>query len=218
MTRLLVITAALGLAVAGCSKDKDATPTGASEPTAAPATEPSSPAPTPEPATPQADLGDDYVRIVAEHANRKPSDPVIVSITRFRVVKATFDPHDLEGGTAELELDLTSLVSGSEKRDRHLRSDDYLDVDRFGVATIKVGNIKKTGDRSYAADATVSARGVDKVLPVGFEVLEANADAVKVKGSARFARLDWGIGQEPGPEDTAAVEMTLELQMTIDKT
>src|SRR5215207_3005272 len=51
----------------------------------------------------------DFISVLAEHAEKKPTDPVEVSFDKFAVKKATFDPKKVEGGTATIEVDLASL-------------------------------------------------------------------------------------------------------------
>ncbi len=196
---------------AACQSDARSDP-----PKSAPAKSPtakSEPAKTETPAT-----AADYIRVVATHAEPSDDDPVVVEIPKFRVIAADFDPQKIEGGTATLELDLSSIRSGKDKRDKHLRSDDYLDVAKFGTATVKIGNVKAAGAKAYTADATVNAHGIEKTLPVRFEVLETLADGIRVKGSHTFGRLDFGIGHPPGPDDTVAEQITLELELTLRRT
>ncbi len=207
-----------GLMTSGCKKDESKAGGGTATATGTAAKPEPEPKPEPKPEPAPVDDGADYVRVLAKHAVPKPGDPATINITKFRVVKADFDPATVEGGTAELELDLSSLASDSAKRDKHLRSADYLDVDTFMTATIAVGNVKKTGDKTFSADATVKAHGLEKVLPVTFEVLEATATGIKVHASHTFQRHDFAIGAAKGEEDSAADEITLELRLTLSKT
>ncbi|MCE9576093.1 MAG: YceI family protein [Deltaproteobacteria bacterium] len=159
----------------------------------------------------------DYVHILGHHNPAKDGDPVVVSITKFSVVKATFDPAKLDGATAELSLDLSSVDSGMAKRDNHLMSPDLLDTAKFATATIKIDNVKGAGDKKYTADATASLHGVEKKLPVTFEVLDATADSVRVKGKATFNRFEFQIGKD-GDGIPIANDQEIEIQLTLKKT
>jgi len=162
---------------------------------------------------PTADTAD-KLEIMAEHVD--PAKPnVTVTFTGIKVVKATFDPEKIEGGTAELEVDISTLASGVDKRDTHLKSPDYLDLGKFPKVTIKVDNVKKSGD-AYTADATVKAHGVEKKLPVTFTVADKTADSIRINGEAKFSRLDFTVGK-PETEDGAKAAMTAKLQVTLHK-
>lgn len=193
--KYLILSLAL-LVTASCSKSDD---------------KPAEPKKTAAPAAP------DYVRVLASHAEPKPSDPVVVEIPGFRVTKAAFDPAQVEGGTATVELDLASIASGSPKRDNHLKTADYLDVDKFAVATIDIANVKKTSADHYTADAKVSIHGVEQTLPVTFEVLETLPDGIRIRGEHEFSRHDFQIGAAAG-EDSVGETQKIELQLTLRNT
>ncbi|MDX2090220.1 MAG: YceI family protein [Kofleriaceae bacterium] len=218
MKLLSTLVLAITVAVTPACKKKDETaPAPLTKEPAGSAAPAPKPEPTPAPA-PTADANADYVTVLASHHEPKPNDPVEVKFSKFKVTKASFDPKNLEGGTATIEIDLSSLSSGSEKRDGHLKSEGYIDIAKFTTATIDIANVKKKDDTHYAADAKVSFHGVDKTYPVEFEVVETTADSVKVRGTQKFARADFNLGKEPGPEETVAKEIEIKLQLTLKKT
>lgn len=218
MKLLASLVLALTVAVApACKKQEDAAPAPTTTQPAGSAGSAAT-APTPTPPAPTADANADFVSVFASHHQTKPNDPVEVKFSKFAVTKASFDPRNLEGGTATIEIDLASLASGSDKRDGHLKSASYIDLAKFTTATIDVSNVKKKDDTHYTADAKVSFHGVDKTYPVAFEVVETGADSVKVRGAQKFARADFNLGTEPGPEESVAKDVEIKLQLTLKKT
>ncbi len=208
-TVVSAVLVALAFAAApGCKKQEAAPPA------------PTATAPTPgsAAAAPAPVATADHITVLAKHEPAKPGDPVKVSFSRFTVTRATFDPANLEGGTATIEVDLASLSSGSEKRDGHLKTASYIDLAKFTTATIDVVNVKKQGDKSYTADAKVKLRDLEKTYPVTFEVFETTADSVRIKGQQKFTRGDFKVGTEPGPEESVAKELEIQLQLTLKKT
>jgi polyisoprenoid-binding protein YceI len=205
---LLVVSTALALA--GCQKRAD-TRAAASAGSAAT---------TPPPATSDAD----HIEVLARHrpiAGKEDldSDPVVIRFERFAVTKARFDPEHLEGGTATIELDLTSIKSGSEERDGDLKAPEFLDAASFATATIDVANVKKHTDITYTADATVACRGITKTYPLTFEALATTADSVRIKGELAFSRLDFAIGIDPAKDPTERVDtpLTIRWLLTVQK-
>ena len=161
----------------------------------------------------------DYIEVHAEHAEKKPTDPVIVTFDKFTVKKAAFDPKKIEGGTATIEVDLASLKTDSAKRDAHLSTADYIDTSKYTTMTIDVVNVKKKDDTHYTADAKVKMRGVDKTYPVAFEVVEVTDDSIRVKGEHKFPRMDFKVGKEKtGADEAVAHDLTVKLQLTLKKT
>lgn len=163
------------------------------------------------------DANADSISVFATHAKPKPDDPVEVKFTKFSVTNAKFDPKNLEGGTATVELDLASLSSGSAKRDGHLSSPDYIDLSKFTTATIDIANVKKKDDQSYAADAKVKFRDIEKTYPVTFQVLETKDDGtVRIGAEQAFTRADFKLGKDTTDEtESVAGPLTIKLQLTL---
>ena len=162
----------------------------------------------------------DYIDVFAEHApEKKPDDPVKVHFEKFAVKKVSFkDPNNLEGATATIEVDVASMKSGSDKRDKHLATDQYLDASKFTTFSIDIAKVKKKADKQYTAEAKVKVRGIEKTYPVTFEVVDAKDDWVRVKGEHKFARLDFKVGKEKlGADEAVAQELTVKLQLTLKK-
>jgi polyisoprenoid-binding protein YceI len=157
----------------------------------------------------------DHIIVFARHLRAKPTDPVAVRFDKFKVVKATFDPDKIEGGTATIELDLASLRSGSGERDDDLKSATYIDVGKFATATIDIANVKKKADKTFTADATVKLRDVTKVYPVTFDVIEQKVDRIRIKGEHTFSRLDFTIGTDPAKDAQQQVDTELTIQMVV---
>lgn len=218
---ILAATAAFSLALSGCSKKDEKKQPEAKKPEPTKPEpkkpEPKKPEPKPEPKQPAA-AGADFVKVLASHEPSTPTDPVTIAIEKFSVKSAKFDPANLEGATAELELDLSSIKSDKDKRDGHLKSGDYLDVAKFATANVKIADVKKKADKTYTANADVTAHGATKKLPIEFTVVEAKDDWVKVNAKHEFDRMDFGIGKEPdGENERVGKKMTIEVQLTLKK-
>ena len=161
----------------------------------------------------------DYVTVLADHKEKKEGDPVRVNFKKFAVTKANFDPAKIEGGTATIELDGTSIETGAPKRDAHLQSADYLNVPKFAKVTIDITDVKKKADKTYNAKAKVQALGVTKTYPVTFDVVDAKDDWVKIKGEHKFKRTDFKVGKPAADKDESVAEdLTIQLQLTLKKT
>lgn len=204
------------LTLAGCNKSADKPGLGSAVP-------PTAEAPKPKPAPPVADV--DRVEVLARHLPAAgkadlDSDPVVVHFDKFAVIKANFDPNNLEGGTATIELDPTSIKTGSDERDNDLKSNEFFDVAKFATVTIEVANVKKQADTRYTADATVACHGVTKSYSVTFEVLATTTEAVRIKGEQAFSRLDFSIGIDPAKDPSERVDTALIIQwvLTLEKT
>ena len=216
MKPIALVLVSTMLAVTGCNKPADTPDPGAATPASSGKT------PAPKPARPDAEA--DRVEVFARHLPAAgkadlDSDPVVVHFDRFTVTKASFDPEHLEGGTATIELDLTSIKTGSRERDKDLQTPPFVDAARFATITIDVANVKKHADTKYTADATVACNGVTKTYSVAFDVLTTTAGAVRIKGEQAFSRLDFAIGFDPAkdPTERIAAPLTIQWVLTLKK-
>jgi polyisoprenoid-binding protein YceI len=91
---------------------------------------------------------------------------------RFNDFEGTvnLDPANMVGSTVEFKIKAASIDTGVADRDKHLRSADFFDTDKFPEITFKSKSIKATGKDQYAVTGTFTMHGVSKevTLPVTF--------------------------------------------------
>lgn len=78
--------------------------------------------------------------------------------------------ENLEASSVEFEIDATSINTFNDRRDNHLRTDDFFSVEKHPKITFKSSKITKTGQNTYDVTGTLTLRGVSKdiTLPVEF--------------------------------------------------
>jgi polyisoprenoid-binding protein YceI len=167
-----------------------------------------------------ADPEPDSIVVLAKHSEAKPDDPVQVRFEKFKVTKATFDPKKIEGGKATIEIDAASLKTGSDKRDGHLMTADFLDTTKNPTITVDIDKVKKKADKTYSAEATVKYRAVTKKYPVTFDVVETTVDSIRIKGEANFVRGDFKVGKvsKDPKEAPVADALVIKMALTLKKT
>ena len=80
------------------------------------------------------------------------------------------DPARPEAGQVEFRVRASSVDTGIEDRDKHLRTADFFDVAKYPEIVFRSETIKKAAKDRYDVTGTLSLRGVDKriTLPVTF--------------------------------------------------
>ena len=71
------------------------------------------------------------------------------------------DEADLTKSKIDVTIDATSVDTGEEKRDAHLRSADFFDTDRYSSLTFQSKKIAKKGD-DYLVTGDLTIHGVTK--------------------------------------------------------
>ena len=80
------------------------------------------------------------------------------------------DPAKLESSSVVFKVKPASIDTGVADRDKHLRSADFFDTEKFPEITFASKSIKATGKDQYAVTGTFTMHGVSKeiTLPVTF--------------------------------------------------
>lgn len=98
----------------------------------------------------------------------------------------------------EARLDAKSIHTGVPDRDNHLRSPDFLDVERYPEIVFRSERITPLGEGRYRVEGEVTIRGITR--PLSFEV-ETHGPAKDPWGNERIAahfegklnRKDFGL-------------------------
>jgi polyisoprenoid-binding protein YceI len=84
--------------------------------------------------------------------------------------KVNLDPKNLTASSVDFHIKATSIDTSVPDRDKHLRSADFFDVEKFPEITFKSESIKATGKNKYDVTGTLTLHGVGKkvTLPVSY--------------------------------------------------
>lgn len=80
-----------------------------------------------------------------------------------------FNEEDITKSSVSVTIDADSIDTGNEKRDDHLRSADFFDVESFPTLTFKSTEVKKSGD-GYVAVGNLTIRGNTHVVSLPFSI------------------------------------------------
>ena len=103
-----------------------------------------------------------------------------------------------EDSRVEVTIDAASVDTRNEGRDQHLRSPDFLDVERYPQLTFRSTKVERTGPSSLAVEGDLTIRDVTKPVTLDVEFEGTGADPwgkTRVAFSARgqIDREGWGI-------------------------
>ena len=89
---------------------------------------------------------------------------------RFNTFAATFwyDPAAPSATRATATIDVGSIDTDNERRDNHLRSEDFFWAEQHPTMTFQSRQVRKTGDDEFEVEGDLTIRGVTK--PVVLEV------------------------------------------------
>lgn len=122
--------------------------------------------------------------------------------------------------SVEARVDLTSIDTGNADRDAHVRSADFLDVERFPELTYRSTGIRSADD-GFVVDGELSLHGVTKQVPLelvvnGFQANTPMGDTrVGFSARAEIDRGDFGV-EFNAPLDNGGVMLANKIQITLE--
>jgi polyisoprenoid-binding protein YceI len=102
-----------------------------------------------------------------------------------------YDPSDPRSASVEATIDARELWTGERDRDAHLRSPEFLDVERFAEITFRSERVALLGDRDYVVTSGLTLRGVTKEV------------RLRVSSLGQWQTPWWEGGVDRGPRTRA---------------
>ncbi len=128
----------------------------------------------------------------------------------------TFDADKPEESKVSVTINTASLDSNHAERDKHLRSDDFLNVDKHPTATFESTAVKSTGDGTAEITGNLTLNGVTKPVVIQAKLLGEGNDPwggyrAGFEGSTRLKLKDFDIKKNLGPA-SEEVELILSVE------
>jgi len=146
---------------------------------------------------------------------------------RFEKYNATIvsAPNPTES-YVEVEVDLSSITTGNDQRDAHLRSSDFFDVETSPAMTFRSTAIRPDGE-DFLVDGDLSIRGVTRPITLKVEVGGFGPDAYGgirsgFSATAEINRRDFGVNWNAAIEGGGVVvsdkvTITIEAEAVLDR-
>ena len=136
----------------------------------------------------------DYVQAAGStltFATRYQGEVFSGHFSNFRT-RLSFDPQQLSTARLDVLIALGSAGTANEDRDETLHGPDFFDSSRFPQARYRASTFRHLGGNQYAADGTLSLRGLSR--PVTLTFSWAPGPQPVLSGKATVNRLDFGVG------------------------
>lgn len=122
-----------------------------------------------------------------------------------------FDPDAPEAAEISATIQTATTATGIGQLDGMLPGDQWFAAGQFPVAEFTSTDVRLVDGTTYAADGTVTIRGISQPVTLTF-TLEIDGDTAQAKGTATLDRTVFGVGEGVGLDQVAAaVTVTFDL-------
>lgn len=114
--------------------------------------------------------------------------------------------ENIEDSVVSVEIDANSLASGFEALDDHLKSADFLNVEKFPTLTFQSTSVKSTGETTMDVTGDLTIHGVTKPVtlqaemthkgehPLGKNIEYYQGQWVGIKATTEIDHQAFGVG------------------------
>ncbi|MCS6990499.1 MAG: YceI family protein [Chitinophagales bacterium] len=128
--------------------------------------------------------------------------------------------EDFTDAQIEFTVDVASIDTDNEKRDEHLRSDDFFNAEKYPKMTFRSTSFRKTGDRTYVLEGDLTIRDVTK--RVKFDVTYGGT-TLDARGNTRAGfvarstinRFDYNLKWNKVVENVAVVGDQVQIRVNV---
>ncbi|MCW2916672.1 MAG: YceI [Actinomycetia bacterium] len=150
-------------------------------------------------------------------------------VSKVRGLFTTFEGQIVTGADAlessvTATIDLTSINTGNDQRDDHIRSADFFEVEKHPTMTYRSSEIRRDGD-DFVLDGELTLRGVTRPVPLKLEVNGFGPDPFApdplagaragFTATGEINRMDFGVSYN-GPIPGGGVALGEKVQIILE--
>jgi polyisoprenoid-binding protein YceI len=130
------------------------------------------------------------------------------------------DEKDLTKSSANISIETASVDTDNERRDNHLRSDDFFNSAQFPAMTFKSTRVEKRGNQLTLV-GNLTIRDVTKEVSIPFELTGPIAAAnggkrLGAEGALTINRFDYGLKYNRMAEAVAVVAPEVKIEINVE--
>jgi polyisoprenoid-binding protein YceI len=138
--------------------------------------------------------------------------------TRFSG-KIDVDREHPENSSVIAQIDVGSIDTQIKKRDDHLRSPEFFNVEKFPQITFKSRSVKRTGAQSGDIVGDLMMHGVTKPITLHVKLVTPVNETIRTRWAVTtepINRRDFNLMFAPGAEAVSGISQTVSINIEID--
>ncbi len=133
--------------------------------------------------------------------------------------KIEIDREHPENSSVTAQIDVRSIDTRIKKRDDHLRSAEFFNVEKFPQITFKSRSVKRTGPQSGDILGDLTMHGVTKPITLHVKLLTPISDTSRTRWSVTtdpITRRDFNLMFAPAAESISGISQTVAINIEIE--
>ena len=133
--------------------------------------------------------------------------------------KIEIDRDHPENSSVTAQIDVRSIDTRIKKRDDHLRSPDFFDVEKFPQMTFKSRSVKRTGPQSGDILGDLTMHGVTKPITLHVKLLTPISDTSRTRWSVTtdpITRRDFNLMFASAAEAVSGISQSVAINIEIE--
>jgi len=136
------------------------------------------------------------------------------SFTKFSG-QIVYDPANVAGSSARAEIDAASIFTANERRDGHLKSADFFDVEKYPKLVFESTKMTPAGDK-VKIEGNLTMHGVTKPVTLEGAFIGAGAEKAGFEAYGKVDRKDFGITWNKVADQNAMLGDDVEIRIAIE--
>ncbi len=131
-----------------------------------------------------------------------------------------YDAENPENSSVEVTVQAASIDTDNEKRDDHLRSEDFFAVDQYPTLSFKSTSVEDAGGDKLNVTGDFTIRGVTKRITIPVEVLGVMGDKAGFATEFVIDRQEFGVNWNRALDQGGAIlgdNVTVDLDFEVDR-
>ena len=135
--------------------------------------------------------------------------------------KIEIDREHPENSSVTARIDVRSIDTGIVKRDNHLRSAEFFNVEKYPEITFKSRSVKRTGPQAGDIVGDLTMHGVTKTITLHVKLLTSPDDPKQTRWSVAtdaLKRRDFNLMFSQSAETMSGISQTVSVNIEIEAT
>ena len=126
-----------------------------------------------------------------------------ISIAGFSIVSGKFkeyeilldwNDNDYTSSNIRSTIQVSSIDTGIEGRDDHLRTADFFDVEQYPTITFQSDSISRVNFSHFIAHGELTMHGKSKNIELPFQITKMDGNTIGFTSRYRLDRTEYGVG------------------------